>query len=79
MSDIDRSIKEAIQHANEPILVQVPRWMVDDVAALCEVRSRRLESEANRSGVGIRASKHGLAYEWASLATSLRDQQKAQS
>ena len=75
---IDNEIREAIRHANEPILVQVPRWMVDDLAQLAEVRARRLESEARRCGESLRRSKHGLAHEWSTLAVSLRAQKEAQ-
>lgn len=78
MSDMDNQIKDAIRHANEPILVAIPRWMVSDLAELCDVRARRLESEARRSGQALRASKHGLAHEWNVLGNSMRNQKEAQ-
>ena len=79
MSEMDNQIRDAIRHANEPILVQVPRWMVSDLAELAEVRARRYESEARRSGQALRASKNGLAHEWNTLAVALRAQKAAQS
>jgi hypothetical protein len=78
MSEIGDSIRDAIRHAEEPVLVQIPRWMLGDLAQLAEVRARRLESEARRSGEGVRRSKHGLAYEWNCLAVSIRAQGEAQ-
>lgn len=78
MSEIENEIQAAIRHANEPILVQIPRWMIDDVAELCDVRARRIESEARRCGEALRRSKHGLAHEWWTLGNSLRAQKGAQ-
>jgi len=78
MSDTGDSIKDTIRHQKEPILVQIPRWMVGDLASMAEVRGRRLESEARRSGEALRASKHGLAHEWYTLGNSLRAQKEAQ-